>query len=319
MHRHRARHTYRRADRAAGRAARRRDLLRHLCRWGCGYRPRCAARLPPRPRRTRHGDRGPAAPAVGGRETRRGGQGRGLRREAAQRALDQRGVLLLRAGRARLHRRGQRAGAGAAGAPRSRRAARRLPPRGVLGLHGHLQGCGRAQRSLGGRRSPPLDGLGQRRWQLNEPSARHRRPRLRRLALGAGAAGARRHRARARSARSARWPTSAARAARASTCSGCATRSSWPRGICATPRRSPPRSPAATPSSTWRRRRSSGSPANRRLETLEVNVRGAWNVFEACREHGVAAGRLRLLRQGLRRQSRAALPGGLPAASRLSL
>jgi CDP-glucose 4,6-dehydratase len=24
------------------------------------------------------------------------------------------------------------------------------------------------------------------------------------------------------------------------------------------------------------------------LETLEVNVRGAWNVFEACREHGVA-------------------------------
>ena len=39
------------------------------------------------------------------------------------------------------------------------------------------------------------------------------------------------------------------------------------------------------------------------LETLEVNVRGAWNVFEACREHGRRAGRLRLLRQGLRRRA----------------
>ena len=32
-------------------------------------------------------------------------------------------------------------------------------------------------------------------------------------------------------------------------------------------------------------------------------MRGAWNVFEACREHGVGAGRLRLLRQGLRRRA----------------
>ena len=46
--------------------------------------------------------------------------GRRLRREAAQRALDQRRLLLLRAGRARLHRRGQRA--------RARAAARRSPP-----------------------------------------------------------------------------------------------------------------------------------------------------------------------------------------------
>jgi CDP-glucose 4,6-dehydratase len=31
-----------------------------------------------------------------------------------------------------------------------------------------------------------------------------------------------------------------------------------------------------------------GVARNSPLETLEVNVRGAWNVFEACREHGVA-------------------------------
>ena len=54
------------------------------------------------------------------------------------------------------------------------------------------------------------------------------------------------------------------------------------------------------------------------LETLEVNVRGAWNVFEACREHG-PGGRLRLFRQGLRAEPRVPLPRGLPAARRLSL
>ena len=55
------------------------------------------------------------------------------------------------------------------------------------------------------------------------------------------------------------------------------------------------------------------------LETFEVNVRGAWNVFEACRAHDGRADRLRLLRQGLRVEPRAALPRGLPAAGRLSL
>ena len=81
----------------------------------------------------------------------------GLRREAAQRALDQRRLLLLRAGRARLPRRRQRARARAAGAARRRRRAARLPPRGLLGLHGHLQGRGRAQRPLGRRRRAALD------------------------------------------------------------------------------------------------------------------------------------------------------------------
>ena len=85
-------------------------------------------------------------------EARRRGAGRGLRREAAQRALDQRRLLLLRARRARLPRRGQRARARAAGAAGRGRAAPRLPPRGLLGLHGHLQGRGRAQRPLGRRR-----------------------------------------------------------------------------------------------------------------------------------------------------------------------
>ena len=55
------------------------------------------------------------------------------------------------------------------------------------------------------------------------------------------------------------------------------------------------------------------------LETFEVNVRGAWNVFEACRMHGVGTRRLRLLRQGVRLEPGAALPRGLPAARRLSL
>ncbi len=55
------------------------------------------------------------------------------------------------------------------------------------------------------------------------------------------------------------------------------------------------------------------------LETFEVNVRGAWNVFEACRVHEVERHRLRLLRQGLRVEPRAALPRGLPAARRLPL
>ena len=115
VRRHRARHADRGADRAARRAARRRDLLRHLRRRRRRRRPRRPARLPPRPRRAGDDDRGAPAPAVGGGRARRRRPGRRLRREAAQRALDQRRLLLLRAGRARLPRRGQRAGARAAG------------------------------------------------------------------------------------------------------------------------------------------------------------------------------------------------------------
>ena len=112
-----------------------------------------AARLPRRPRCAGDRDRRPAEPPVGSGRARRRPRRR-LRREAAQRALDQRRLLLLRAGRARLPRRRQRARARAARAPGRRRSAAGLPPRGLLGLHGHLQGRGRPQRPLGGRRAP---------------------------------------------------------------------------------------------------------------------------------------------------------------------
>ena len=45
------------------------------------------------------------------------------------------------------------------------------------------------------------------------------------------------------------------------------------------------------------------------------NVRGTWTVLEACREHGVERVVCRLVRQGLRRSRRAALPRGLRAAA----
>ena len=91
------------------------------------------------------------------------GDGRvgGLRREAPQRALDQRRLLLLRAAGPGLPRRRQRPRARAAAAAGGRAAPVRLPPRGLLGLHGHLQGRGRPQRPLGGRRGS-LGGRGTR-------------------------------------------------------------------------------------------------------------------------------------------------------------
>ena len=154
-----------------------------------------------------------------------GRPGRGLRREAAQRALDQRRLLLLRAGRARLPRRGQRARARAAGAARRRRPAARLPPRGLLGLHGHLQGRGRAQRPLGRRARRPGAALA-------ETGAAERRL-SRSLVTGAhGFVGshlarallrARRRRCGCSTGRRRDSPTSAASGSRASTCSGSAS------------------------------------------------------------------------------------------------
>ena len=78
----------------------------------------------------------------------------GVRGEAARRALDQRRLLRLRARRARVPARGLGAGARAARAPGRRRRAARVPPRGLLGVHGHLQGRGRAQRPVGVRDGP---------------------------------------------------------------------------------------------------------------------------------------------------------------------
>ncbi len=92
----------------------------------------------------------------------------------------------------------------AARAARRRRAAARVPPRGLLGLHGHLQGRGAAQRPLGVGVAAVADlGAGAR---SGEDGARHRRPRVRRRLALPGAARARR---RGRLAR----PADAARAA----------------------------------------------------------------------------------------------------------
>src|SRR5207237_6532752 len=50
--------------------------------------------------------------------------------------------------------RGRRARARATGATGRRGPAARVPPRGILGLHGHLQGRAASQRSLDGRHGP---------------------------------------------------------------------------------------------------------------------------------------------------------------------
>ena len=97
----------------------------------------------------------PRAP-VRRRRARRRRPGDRLRGEAAARPLDQRRLLLLRAGvldylepdsvleREPLER------------PGRRRPAARLPPRGLLGLHGHLQGRGRRS-TTSGRRERAVD------------------------------------------------------------------------------------------------------------------------------------------------------------------
>ena len=198
-------------------------------------------------------------------------------------------------------------------------AAARLPPRGLLGLHGHLQGRGRAQRPLGRaarRRGRVWTPSAERR---GEAGAGHRRPRLRRLAPGAGAARARRRRSGARPARRRASPTSAASGSPASTCSGSAARSSWSRPTCATPRRSPRRSRACDSVFHLAAQTIVGVARDSPLETFEVNVRGAWNVLRGLPRARGRAGRLRLLRQGLRLEPGAALPRGLPAARRLPL
>ena len=82
--------------------------------------------------------------------------------------------------------RGQRPGARAARGARGRRSAARLPPRRLLGLHGHLQGRGAAQRSLGvGRYRPGGSGRRSRRCE----GAGHGRARLRRVLAREGSSG----------------------------------------------------------------------------------------------------------------------------------
>ena len=79
------------------------------------------------------------------------GRVRGFREKPTSRALDQRRLLLLRGGRARSPAARQRARARAARAAGGGRGAARIPSRGLLGVHGHLQGRRVAQRPVGVR------------------------------------------------------------------------------------------------------------------------------------------------------------------------
>ena len=211
----------------------------------------------------------------------------------------------------------ERAGARAARTAGRRRPAARPPPRGLLGLHGHLQGRGRAQRPLGRRRGA-LATADRGRCAVSS-DAGQRRPRLRRLAPGAGAAGARRRRCACSTARRHASPTSAASAAPGSTCSGSASEVELveadlrdAEAVAAAVAGVGLRLPSRRPDDRRRRPRvAAGDLRGQRAGRLE-RLRGL------PRARG-RAGRLRLLRQGLRLEPRAALPRGLPAARRLSL
>ena len=122
----------------------------------------------------------------------------GFHEKPRSRALGQRRLLLLRAGRRSTT---SRADSVLEREPleraRRRRPAARLPPRGLLGLHGHLQGRRAAQRPVGAaRRLAPLEGLrtARRRRPLG---LRHRRLRAARLLAGAALLDARRRGRRA--------------------------------------------------------------------------------------------------------------------------
>ena len=120
-----------------------------------------------------------------------------------------------------------------------------------------------------------------------EPGAGHRRPRLRRLAPGAGAARARRRRSASSTGPTRAKPTSAARAAPASTCSGSRDEVE----LVEADLRDAEAVDAAVAGcdSVFHLAAQTivGVARDSPLETLEVNVRGAWNVFEACRAHEV--------------------------------
>ena len=104
--------------------------------------------------RRRDGDRGAAEPAMGRRRARGGRPDRGIHREAAQRSLDQRRLLLLRAGGRDYLSPDSILERGPLERLAAERRARGLPPRGLLGVPRHLQGRGDAQRPLGPARRP---------------------------------------------------------------------------------------------------------------------------------------------------------------------
>ena len=137
---------------------RRRALLRDLCGRPRRHRSRLAARQPRAQRRGGDDDGHPPPQPVGNRPHRRGRADRRLRGEAEGRLLGQRRILLFRAGVLRLSAARQRSRAGAALGRRRRQRPQRIPPRGLLGVHGHLQGLDPAQRPLGVGR-PALERL----------------------------------------------------------------------------------------------------------------------------------------------------------------
>ncbi len=166
-------------------------------------------------------------------------------------------------------------------APRRRRPARRLPARRLLGLHGHLQGRGDAERPLGGGKSA-LEGLGR--------GAR----RMKGVALVTGARGfggswlASRCSPRAPGRLAA---TARATGPRDSPCSGSrATSSTSSRGH---PRR------RARSELIARKRRDTvfhlaaqaivGEANASPVPTFETNIEGTWTLLEACRAAGSSA------------------------------
>ena len=210
-------------------------------------------------------------------------------------------------------------------AARRRRAAARLPPRGLLGLHGHLQGRGRAQRPLGGGRGA-VAGLGRRAlgtpptgerrgWPIgpcSSPAATASSPlALARALLERGDEVVAFDRASPGDSDPGRHSGLALLGIEGevelveATCAT-PTRSTRHLDARASRRRLPPRGPDD--------RRHGRRVAGGRPSTSTCAAPGRCSRPAAT--HDVSGGRRRLLRQGLRRPRRAALPRGLRRCSR---
>ena len=189
--------------------------------------------------------------------------------------------------------RGQRARARAARAAGRRRRAARLPPRGLLGLHGHLQGRGAAQRPLGRRASRP-GGVVEPTEPAGRDGARHRRARG---SSAPGSPGAARGGRGGGPLRPRRVPALGARAAGIAAsvdvvAATCATASSLARALDEHEVDAVFHLAAQT---------IVGTPTARRSRPSRRTSAGTWTLLEACRDGRRRARRRRLLRQGLRR------------------
>ena len=283
VRRHRPRHADRRAHRALGDAARRRDVLRHLRRRRRRRRPRGAARLPPRARRAGDDDRRSAEPAVGGRRARRRTGSTGFVEKPRSEHWINGGFFCFEPGVFDYLGEDSVLEREPLAAACRRRAAARLPARGLLGLHGHLQGRRRPQRPLGRRRGAVAD-LGRGRG----------RGAVKRSLVTGGHGFVASHLARALLERgdAVTSSTCAPRAAlAASALQGIDAEVELVEGDLrdaervgaaiapASSTRLPPRRP-----DPGRRRRWPTRPT-----TFEANVRGTWKLLEACRRAEVPA------------------------------